>query len=84
MQLGCNISSVVCCVWYSFVSWYFFSNVFISFFSMFFSPLFLQRVYRVGFLFVIVLVILDLLAFFYYPETIFGDLFFWQRVNRRL
>lgn len=40
-----------------------------------FSFSFLQKIYRIGFLSVLLLVLLDLLAFFYFPDTLFGDLF---------
>ncbi|MFZ5982606.1 MAG: hypothetical protein ACOYS2_03510 [Patescibacteria group bacterium] len=42
---------------------------------MYFSELFIKRIYRIGFLLVIILFLLDLLAFFYYPKTVFGDIF---------
>lgn len=42
---------------------------------MYFSIEFLQKIYRVGFLIVIILLIADLLAFFYYPESTLGDIF---------
>ncbi|MDP3957100.1 MAG: hypothetical protein Q8Q10_01170 [bacterium] len=42
---------------------------------MSFSLLFLQKIYRVGFLLVPILVALDLLAFFYFPDTLLSDLF---------
>lgn len=40
-----------------------------------FSLFFLQKIYRIGFLLLPILIILDILAFFYFPETLFGDLF---------
>lgn len=40
-----------------------------------FSPIFIRRLYRTGLLLVLILLIADLLAFFYYPETVFGDIF---------
>lgn len=40
-----------------------------------FSLLFLQKIYRVSFLLLLILVILDLLAFFYFPSTLLSDLF---------
>jgi len=42
---------------------------------MYFSEVFIKRIYSIGFLFVIILFLLDLLAFFYYPKTVFGDIF---------
>ncbi len=42
---------------------------------MHFSLFFLQKIYRVGFLFVLLLVVFDFLAFFYLPDTLFSDLF---------
>lgn len=40
-----------------------------------FSLFFLQKIYRVGFLLLLILIILDLLAFFYFPNTLLSDLF---------
>ena len=40
-----------------------------------FSLFFLQKIYRVGFLLLLILVILDLLGFFYFPRTLLSDLF---------
>ncbi|MDH4330658.1 MAG: hypothetical protein OEV93_03850 [Candidatus Moranbacteria bacterium] len=40
-----------------------------------FSLELVKRLYRTGFLLVIILVLLDLFAYFYYPETVFGDIF---------
>ena len=40
-----------------------------------FSSFFLHKIYRVGFLLILILVVLDLLAFFYFPKTLFSDLF---------
>lgn len=42
---------------------------------MSFSLFFLQKIYRVGFLLLLILVVLDLLAFFYFPDTLLSDLF---------
>lgn len=42
---------------------------------MYFSEVFIKRIYTIGFLLVIILLLLDLLAFFYYPKTVFGDIF---------
>lgn len=42
---------------------------------MSFSLFFLQKIYRTGFLLLLILVILDLLAFFYFPDTLLSDLF---------
>lgn len=42
---------------------------------MYFTKEFIQKLYRLGLLLVIILVIIDLLTFFYYPETVFGDIF---------
>lgn len=42
---------------------------------MYFSDIFIKRIYRIGFLLVIILLLLDLLAYFYYPKTVFGDIF---------
>jgi len=42
---------------------------------MYFSPYFIQRIYRTGFLLVVLLVVIDLLAFFFYPGTILNDIF---------
>lgn len=43
--------------------------------NMYFSLLFIQRLYRMGLLLVMILVIIDLLIFFYYPETALGNIF---------
>lgn len=40
-----------------------------------FSPFFLKKIYTVAFLFLLILVVLDLLAFFYFPQTLLSDLF---------
>lgn len=40
-----------------------------------FSLFFIQKIYRVGLLFLLILIILDLLAFFYLPGTLLSDLF---------
>ncbi len=40
-----------------------------------FSLFFIQKIYRVGFLLVLSLVLLDLIAFFYFPQTLLSDLF---------
>ena len=40
-----------------------------------FSQEFLERIYRTGFFLAILLILVDLLTFFYYPETIWGDIF---------
>lgn len=42
---------------------------------MYFSYIFIKRLYSIGLLLVIVLFLLDLLAFFYYPKTVFGNIF---------
>lgn len=42
---------------------------------MFFDLSFIQRIYRIGLYLVIILFLIDLLAFFYYPETIVADIF---------
>lgn len=42
---------------------------------MYFSKLFIQKLYRIGLLLVVLLVIIDLLTFFYYPGTVFSDIF---------
>jgi len=42
---------------------------------MYFSETFIRRIYSIGFLLVIILLLLDLLAYFYYPKTVFGDIF---------
>lgn len=42
---------------------------------MYFSETFIRRIYGIGFLLVIILLLLDLLAYFYYPKTVFGDIF---------
>jgi len=36
---------------------------------------FVARIYRIGFLLIVLLTLLDLFAYFYYPDTLFGDLF---------
>jgi hypothetical protein len=40
-----------------------------------FSLEFIRRLYKIGFLLVVILALLDLLAYFYYPKTVFGDIF---------
>lgn len=40
-----------------------------------FAPFFVRKLYHIGLLLIIGLVIADLLAFFFYPETLWGDLF---------
>ncbi len=40
-----------------------------------FSLFFIQKIYRVGFLLVLGLVLVDLIAFFYFPNTLLSDLF---------
>jgi len=40
-----------------------------------FSSNFIQKLYRTGFLLVIILALVDLLVFFFYPGTIFYDIF---------
>ncbi len=42
---------------------------------MYFSLFFLQKIYRVGFLLVLILTVLDLFAFFYFPKTLFSEIF---------
>ncbi len=42
---------------------------------MYFSETFIKRIYSIGFLLVVILLLLDLLAYFYYPKTVFGDIF---------
>jgi len=42
---------------------------------MYFSLSFLNYIYKIGLLLVFILCVFDLMAFFYYPETIFGDIF---------
>jgi len=42
---------------------------------MYFSEIFIKRIYGIGFLLVIILLLLDLLAYLYYPKTVFGDIF---------
>lgn len=42
---------------------------------MYFSLFFIQKIYRVGFLLVLGLVLLDLIAFFYFPNTLLSSLF---------
>lgn len=42
---------------------------------MYFTPFFLQKIYRIGFLLVLILAVLDLFAFFFFPETLFSELF---------
>jgi hypothetical protein len=42
---------------------------------MYFSEVFIKRIYSIGFLVTMVLMLLDLLAYFYYPKTVFGDIF---------
>lgn len=42
---------------------------------MYFTKNFIQKLYRMGLLLIVILVIVDLLTFFYYPETVFGDIF---------
>lgn len=45
------------------------------FLNMYFSDVFIRRIYSIGFLVVVILLTLDLLAYFYYPKTVFGDIF---------
>lgn len=40
-----------------------------------FSLFFLQKIYRVGFLLILILAVLDLLAFFFFPNTLLSELF---------
>ena len=42
---------------------------------MYFTSLFIQRIYRLGAWLVVILVITDLLFFFYYPENSLGEIF---------
>lgn len=42
---------------------------------MYFSDIFLKRIYSIGLLIVIILLLLDLLAYFFYPGTVFYDIF---------
>lgn len=42
---------------------------------MYLTLSFLNRIYKTGFLLVVVLLLADLLTFFFYPKTIFGDIF---------
>jgi hypothetical protein len=42
---------------------------------MYFSLPFLNYIYRIGLWLVAILFVIDILAFFYYPDTIFGDIF---------
>ena len=42
---------------------------------MYFSEVFIKRIYSIGFLLVVILLLLDLFAYFYYPETVFGEIF---------
>lgn len=42
---------------------------------MYFTSFFIQKLYRLGFLLVMLLIVLDLLTFFYYPGTVFSDIF---------
>ncbi len=42
---------------------------------MYFSLFFIQKIYRVGFLLVLGLILLDLIAFFYFPNTLLSSLF---------
>ncbi len=42
---------------------------------MYFSEVFITRIYSIGFLLVVILFLLDVLAFFFYPKTVFGDIF---------
>ncbi|MDZ7611918.1 MAG: hypothetical protein U5L10_04100 [Candidatus Moranbacteria bacterium] len=42
---------------------------------MFLTLEFLQRIYKTGFWLVLILILLDLLFFFYYPENSLGDIF---------
>lgn len=42
---------------------------------MYFSEVFIKRIYSIGLLLVLALLLLDLLAYFYYPKTVFGDIF---------
>jgi len=42
---------------------------------MYFSDIFIKRIYSIGFLLVIIFLLLDLVAYFYYPKTVFGDIF---------
>lgn len=42
---------------------------------MYFSLFFLQKLYRVGFLILLILIFLDLIAFFYFPQSLLGELF---------
>lgn len=42
---------------------------------MYFDLSFIQKIYRIGFYLVIILFLIDLLTFFYYPETVVGEIF---------
>ena len=42
---------------------------------MHFSLFFIQRIYKIGFLLVAILLLADLITFFYYPNTALGDIF---------
>lgn len=42
---------------------------------MSFSLFFIQKIYRVGFLLVLILILLDLISFFFFPNTLLSDLF---------
>ncbi len=42
---------------------------------MYFSDIFIKRIYSLGLLIVIILLLLDLLAYFFYPGTVFYDIF---------
>lgn len=42
---------------------------------MYFSDIFLKRIYSIGLLIVIILLLLDLLAYFFYTGTVFYDIF---------
>lgn len=42
---------------------------------MYFSLFLLQKIYRVGFLLILILIVLDLLAFFFFPDTLLSELF---------
>ena len=40
-----------------------------------FSSFFIQKIYRIGFLLLLILVVFDLLAFFHLPNTLFSEIF---------
>lgn len=40
-----------------------------------FNPFFIRKIYRIGFLLVLILTVLDFLAFFYFRESLLGKLF---------